>query len=332
MPQTYDQMMEVLEFNRGFTYPEKWIAYGVAHDFRKTRSEKLEECPDCRARHFKTIGQFIHYSNLAKLQKCAECGLIYTDTRIDPEVISAHFEQAYKDEEYFLRQRRRIFEQISAMADRAAPQGGRVLDVGGAKGHLLATLKARRPDLNFVLNDLSSDACRHAESKYGFETLLCGLNEIENIPGQFDVIIMSDVIYYEPEVRRLWSVLPGLLTENGTVIIRVPNKLGLIRFWQLLTRLVSRPVHHAMQDNIRFFNPEHLFVFSRRYLTRRLSSIGFRQVSTAPSEWLCQDGGDLKHSVYFYLCKLLYSMSFGSLIITPGQLVVARMHAEESGK
>ena len=320
------KILEVLQYNRGFIHPEKWIEYGITHKFKLIKADKIEECPDCSARSSEFVGQFVYYSTLVNLQKCAQCGLVFTDTRIDPNVISAHFEQAYKDEEYFLHRRSRIFTQISRIVDSVAPQGGRILDVGGAKGHLLATLKKHRPDLNFVLNDLSKDACDHAESKYGFQTILGGINELEQVSSRFDVIVLSDVIYYEPELRKLWDVLSSLVAENGTIIIRVPNKLALIRFWLFMSRAISRirTVDNEMQDNIKFLNPEHLFVFSRSYLLIRLKSIGFNQVVATPSELLINGRSDLVRPFIYYLCKMLSIISFGKLIITPSLLVIAR--------
>jgi 2-polyprenyl-3-methyl-5-hydroxy-6-metoxy-1,4-benzoquinol methylase len=324
MNEQKDEMIEVLKFNKGFTDPERWIEYGIVHKFKKIKAEKLEGCPDCSARSIEFIGQFVYYSTMVNLQACTQCGLVFTDTRIDPNVISSHFEQAYKDEEYFLHRRRRIFEQISRLAASVAPRGGRILDVGGAKGHLLATLKRRRPDLDFILNDLSKEACDHAESKYGFQTILGGINELEQVPVRFDVIILSDVIYYEPDLRKVWAVLPGLISENGTIIIRVPNKLALIRSWQFMSRAISRLADKEMQDNIKFFNPEHLFVFCRSYLSMRLKSLGFEQVIAIPSELLAHDRKDWWHPFFYYLCKILWIISFNKIVITPSLLVVAK--------
>lgn len=320
------QMLEILQYNKGFIHPEKWIEYGISHKFKKTKAERIDECPDCTAQSYKFIGQFVYYSTLINLQKCTQCGLIFTDTRIDPSIISAHFEQAYKDEEYFLLRRYRIFQQIAGLVVSASPLGGRILDVGGAKGHLLATLNEHRPDLTFVLNDLSKDACQHAESKYGFKTILGGINELERISSQFDVIVLSDVIYYEPQLRKLWAILPRLVAPNGTIIIRVPNKLGLIRFWLFMNRVISeiRSKDNRLQDKIKFFNPEHLFVFSRSYLINRLKSIGFNQVFTTPSELLISGRSDLVHPFLYYLCKIFSIISFGRLIFTPSLLVIAK--------
>jgi SAM-dependent methyltransferase len=318
------QMIELLKFNKGFSHPEKWIKYGIEHNFSKVRADKLEECPDCRARSLNFIGQYVYYSTLVSLQTCAQCRLVFSDTRIDPQVIQSHFERAYKDESYFKHRRRRIFEQISTLADRYAPRGGKILDIGGAKGHLLAVLKARRPDLSCVLNDLSKKACDHAASEYGFQTILGGVNELEKISSRFDLIIMSDVIYYEPELRKLWVILPRLVSENGAVIIRVPNKLALIRFWQFMGRAIARHRDQEMQDNIKFFNPEHLYIFSRRYLLMRLKKIGFSKVIATPSELLIRERGDLWHPLYYFFCKMLCILSCGRLLITPSLLIIAK--------
>ena len=266
------------------------------------------------------------------LLECVNCKLVFSDARIDPDVIQEHFETAYKDETYFLLKRKRIFKQISRLADRFCPKNGSVLDVGGAKGHLLAALKIRRNDLSLVLNDISREACDYAEQEYGFHTITGGISKLENIPSRFDVIILSDVIYYEPELRRLWNILPHLLEKNGTIIFRLPNKLFLIRFWQLLSRLISRPKDNEMRDKIRFFNPEHLYVFSRRYLLKRLKSAGFNKVIATPSELLSSSRGDFLHPFIYYLCKTIYILTFRKLIFTPSLLVIARKFSRKEAE
>lgn len=327
------QMLELLRFNKGFTHPEKWIEYGLIHDFKKIQADELDKCPDCNNRLLKFVGQYVYYSTLVSLQACAQCGLVFSDKRIDFQVIQSHFERAYKDVAYFLDRRRRIIEQVSTLAGRLAPQGGKILDVGGAKGHLLATLKGCRSDLTFVVNDLSKEACDYAASKYGFQTICGDVNALERISYKFDVIIMSDVIYYEPELHKLWTLLPRLVSKNGAIIIRVPNRLALICFWQFMTRAIIRPADQEMQDHIKFFNPEHLYVFSRRYLLTRLKKLGFSQVIAIPSDVLVRYRGDFLHPLYYYLCKLVSILSRGKWIITPSLLVIARIHdSNETGR
>lgn len=317
-------MLEVLQFNKGFIHPVRWIDYGLSHNFRKVQAEELQECPDCKWRSFDVVGQYIYYSTLVSLRACTRCGLLFSDKRIDSRVIQSHFEQAYKDEVYFLDRRRRIFDQICTVADLAAVEGGNVLDVGGAKGHLLATLKKRRPDLHVVLNDLSQEACNYAAQKYGFRTLCGDVNALQSKAFKFGVIIMSDVIYYEPELYKLWRALPDLISKNGVLIIRVPNRYLLIRLWQFVIRAVESRMKSEMQDHIKFFNSEHLYVFSRRYLVTRLKELGFTHVTAVPSDLLVRNPGDFWRPLYFYLCKMLSILSFGRLIFTPSMLVIAK--------
>ncbi len=316
-------VLELLQHNRGFLHPEKWIEYAIAHNFEKVRAERLKECPDCAARSFDFMGQFCHYSTLIRLQSCTRCGLVFADTRIDPAVIKAHFEEAYKDEEYFSFRRSRIFDQIARIAARMAPRGGSVLDVGGAKGHLLALLKRRRPDLSCVLNDLSVKACRHAKSEYGFRTVCGGIGGLAEASARFDLVILSDVIYYEPELRRLWAVLPRLVSEGGTAIIRVPNKIALIRFWQFMTRVMRSTGYREMCDRVKFFNPEHLYVFSRDYLVRRLKTIGFRKVVARASELPIDHPRDVRHQLFYCFSNVVRLITLGNVIATPSLLIIA---------
>lgn len=322
-----ERMRCVLQFNKGFTHVDRWIEYALNHKFKRVKARKINSCPDCNGRSLTFIGQFIYYSTLVSLQKCDHCTLFFTDTRFAPEIIQAHFEHTYKDEKYFQQRRRRVFEQISLIADSHAPLAGTILDIGGAKGHLLATLKQRRSDLKVVLNDVSKEACKYAESGYGFHTVLGGIDALEKISTRFDVVILSDVIYYEPELRRLWAVLPRLVSENGAVLIRVPNKIALIRSWQFLRRIFGGRANNEMQDTIHFFNPEHLFVFSRNYLSNRLRRLGFQNVIATPSKLLIQGNRDFLTACFYLLSRIIWLVSFGKIVITPSLIVIAKHYA-----
>lgn len=189
MEEQRQRMLKLLESNKGFDAPERWIDYGIAHNFQKIEAKQRENCPDCGGCVFSCIGQYIYYSTLLKLNECLQCGLVFSDTLIDPHVISSHFEHTYKDEDYFRDRRRRIFDQIVTLVDRCTPHEGTVLDVGGAKGHLLAILRKRRPDLKLVLNDLSKNACAFAASEFDLDTVCGDIKALEQISVRFDTVI-----------------------------------------------------------------------------------------------------------------------------------------------
>jgi len=316
-------MQEILKSNKGFKHPERWVDYGVLHNFRNVQAEKLEFCPDCGGCHSDFIGQYVYYSTLVELRSCHDCALQYSDTRFDPKVVHGHFEQAYKDEDYFATQRRGIFEQIASLVDEAADHGASVLDIGGAKGHLLAMVKQRRPDLKLLLNDLSRMACEFAESQYGLMSLCGAVDSLEGLSQRFDVVILSDVMYYEPELGRLWSLLSRIVSEAGVVIIRVPNRAALIRLGSIARKVFQKRKSLEMQDSVWFLNSEHLYVFSRKYLVRRLHEIGFSTVSAVPSA-LLEKVGHLRYLLYHCLAKALFFGSLGRAIVTPSMIVVAK--------
>ena len=317
-------MLKLLQNNKGFDIPERWLDYGIDHNFQKIDAEKLANCPDCDSDVFRSIGQYVYYSTLIKLNECLRCDLVFSDTRIDSHVIHSHFEHAYKDEGYFRKGRRRIFDQIATLADRCTPHGGTLLDIGGAKGHLLAILKKRRPDLELVLNDLSKDACAFAASRFQLNTVCGDIKALEQISLRFNTVIMSDVLYYEPGLSRLWKLLPKLISDGGSVIIRVPNNLPLIRFYQFVMRYTVSRKKQELQNHIKYFNPEHIYVFSSRYLLCRLKDLAFSKSTVIPSELLVQPQWEFSQRLYYQLAKALAMLSRGKILITPSFLVIAR--------
>lgn len=317
------EILETLRTNKGFLKPEDWVVYGRAHRFTSVPAQHRPLCPDCGSDDFETVGQYVWFSNLIRLNDCRDCKLVFSDTLIDQDVVKRYFEGSYKDEKYFLRRRRRVFQQIAGLADDRTPWEGSVLDVGGATGHLLAILRSRRPDLRLLLNDLSEQACEHAKERVGLDTLCGGIEVLEQTGTRFDTVIMSDVLYYEPELRRIWALLPKMIKPGGTLVIRAPNKYGLIQLQQYLWSATHTDDDRRMQDRIDHFNPEHIYVFRAQYLLSRLMQLGF-EASVLPSELLVPPGGDLKERLFYQASKVVAGLSCGKLITTPSFIICAR--------
>ena len=322
-------IVEILKHNGGFSRPEEWVRYAKQHHFRKVSSRKLEVCPDCNSRSREKLGQFIYYSNLICLYECGGCDLVYTDTVIEGGTIEKHFEGTYKDECYFKEMRKYVFEEIGDLVKQLAPTGGSVLDVGGAKGHLLAMVGERRPDLWRGLNDLSSMACQWASSHYQLQ-VFCGRFVACEFRQTFDVITMIDVIYYEPALHMLWDRASSLINDGGHVIIRVPNKLALILWYLKFFSMIFR-LSRDLQATIKFLNPEHIYVFSRKYLRQRLASLGFEDVIFLPSALLVRRPWiRWFYKLWYQIARLVHLGSLGRFIITPSFTVVARIKKDAS--
>jgi SAM-dependent methyltransferase len=313
------EWLDLLRANQGFAQPDRWIEYAKSHSFKRVRATKVAMCPDCEGPQATTIGQYVYYSTLISLRMCGRCRLIYSDTRIDPAIARSHFDVAYSNEQYFQIERQRIYRQIAKEVATRASAGAAILDIGGAKGHLMATVRQCRPDVEVTLNDLSREKCEWAESHYGFRTICSSAADLSQHPDRFDLITAIDVLYYEPELARFWSGVPRLLRRGGILIVRVPNREVAIRASWLLLRARRRDA--SMCTEIRYFNPEHLYAFSRVYLIGRLRQLGFRSVQILPSARL---GTGMLGHLHHDVARVAWLLSAGRLVLTPGMLVIAR--------
>lgn len=143
-------------------------------------------------------------------------------------------------------------------------------------------------------------------------------------------VIMSDVLYYEPHLSRIWNLLPRLICDGGSVVIRVPNKLPLIKFFQFVRQLTVSRAKRDLQSHIKHFNPEHIYVFSQSYLLSRLRHFYFSQSMAIPSELLVQGPqGEFWQVLCYRLAKALATLSHGRIIVTPSFLVMAKKNTHE---
>jgi SAM-dependent methyltransferase len=326
-PEERRRLLDILSTNIGFDNPEAWLTYASSHGFQRVSAVQLTRCPDCQSPPGRSYGRYVYYSTLMQLIECDNCGLIWVDARLDDAIVRRHFESAYKDTSYFANHRRPIFRQIASLVAARAPQGGSVLDVGGATGELLVMIRELRPDLRLVLNDLSESACELASARLGIETRCCDLLSLPSADTHYDAVVCSDVLYYETQIRLVWPALRHLVGDGGSLIIRLPNKAQAIaagHLWRSLRRRLGGQTTDPATSKIAFFNPEHLYVFRRAYVERRLRQAGFERVEAFPSHPL--GGSAIKSLLANSLdraASLMYRLSARQLIVTPSMLVIA---------
>jgi SAM-dependent methyltransferase len=266
MPMTADTLPP-----QGFSDP-RWLDRVVELGLREVEGEHLTTCPGCGREPERVIGQYVHYSHLARLMEC-RCGLWYSDLRLNAETVRAHFERAYKDDGYF-RARRPVFDHLARLVSQRTPYGGSVLDVGGATGHLALAIWDIRPDVDLTVTDVSEDACEQARAS-GLHAVPVSVAGLGGWLPQYDAVICSDVLYYEPNIKPVWETLSGIVRPGGSLVIRGPDRTGTIRH--------AGAEQHPLETRLRGFNPEHLYVFTREYMEARLAEVGFSGIRTLPS-------------------------------------------------
>jgi len=318
-----DGIAAVLSTNIGFNDPTVWLHYARKHGFRSVKAFKVAACPNCDCDGGSKLGQYIYYSTLFQLIDCSQCGLIWADARLNELTTQQHFEGAYKGEDYFRARRADIFAQLASLASGCSRQGASVLDVGGATGHLLELLSKQRPDLQLTLNDISENACNAAAARLGVNTQCGDLDSLVDQASTYDTVICSDVIYYDPNIGRLWQTLESLVRPGGTLILRVPNKLWPIRSVSAVHRLLPASLRKT-QDRVAFFNPEHLYVLRRRYIEEQLHAHGFANVVVLPARMLRTFSSVMMlERIGFALANFMYMASSRRAVLTPSMIITA---------
>jgi 2-polyprenyl-3-methyl-5-hydroxy-6-metoxy-1,4-benzoquinol methylase len=325
MKRSRTEALEILRQNVGFEDPEPWVDYALRHSFKRSHATPIPLCPDCGQPPVGQLGQYVHYSTLIRILTCGSCHLIWANARLDPSTVREHFEAAYKDRNYFRQRRASIFRQLLGELERLTPHGGAVLDIGGAQGDLMHLLKIERPDVTTVVHDLSESAVQYAREHFGLPTILGDVGVLQRHDRRYDAVVLSDVLYYEPRIADVWGVLRGLVAPGGAVLLRVPNKLAVIRVHQVLYRLMRSLRRHNSQDSIRYFNPEHIYILSRRYLTARLLRTGFRAVRVLPSPPFAAQASVAHRAIAALVARssdAISVLSRRTLVSSPSMLVI----------
>ena len=157
------------------------------------------------------------------------------------------------------------------------PDSLRILDVGCGNGSQLALPLARR---GFQVTGIDIDARSIEHAKQLAQdlrdaTFVCGdVAELKTKP--FDVVILAEVLEHMTEPRRLLLDSAKHLSEDGIVIVTVPNGYGEFeidsRFFQLfrLQRLVDALAKSGRETVAATDNHEsgHVQSFTRRRLRR----------------------------------------------------------------
>jgi hypothetical protein len=150
-----------------------------------------------------------------------------------------------------------------------------VLDVGGATGHQALAIRRVRPDIHVTVTDVSAKACEAAR-QFGLSARQESVHDLRWRSDRCHAVICSDVLYYDPDIDgSTWGALSRVVASSGVLIIRGPNRAGMIR------RAGAR--QNALATRLPWFNPEHLYVFTRSYLKARLTEAGLHRVRTLPS-------------------------------------------------
>jgi SAM-dependent methyltransferase len=195
------------------------------------------------------------------LRRCSACGLVFNSPRLPAEGLADLYRRNYY---FFARPAVMEVKRIAAAYLRTMahlPAGGpRLLEVGSAKGYMLALL--RRLGWKVTGVEIADTAAEHSRRAFGVEVFTGTLEEFRRQSSmKFDVVLAQDVLEHVPDPAAFLQALYESVAPGGRLLIDTPNVGG---------RSVK-----SVGERWRGFNPFHIYLFDRDTLTRAVVNAGF---------------------------------------------------------
>lgn len=123
-----------------------------------------------------------------------------------------------------------------------------ILDVGCGNGGLIRELRMRIPHIDYYGVDISEEAIRVAQEIHPAGTFtVSDASHTPKFPVLFDIIILSEVLYYVDAVSVLKQYRP-LLKENGVLVISMYSTLRTRVVWRLISKFLTTQRAYRVTD------------------------------------------------------------------------------------
>jgi SAM-dependent methyltransferase len=109
----------------------------------------------------------------------------------------------------------------------AKPGHARILDVGCGVGNTLVELSKLHPEMKTVIADVDPTCLELTRQKVKVqkEILLQSPEDLYRLDEEFDIIILSHTLHYDPEPYRAIKKLLSILVPGGYLMIATPNPI-----------------------------------------------------------------------------------------------------------
>jgi 2-polyprenyl-3-methyl-5-hydroxy-6-metoxy-1,4-benzoquinol methylase len=208
--------------------------------------------------------------------KCKHCGLVQRNPQPDKNEILARYSSTYgndylsyelENEASFLKLQQlalkdagfsKLEKKLLPAAEQRA-EAPSILDIGCATGALIASLRDKRWRVTGV--EISPSAI-YAKNERKLDVFNTPLEENHFPDNSFDVILASHLIEHLNEPKTFLEETYRILKNNGSIFITTPDISG------FQSRLFGSRWRSAIFD--------HLYLFSRRTLSKMLKTAGFK--------------------------------------------------------
>lgn len=246
-------------------------------NFNKRKSGIYEEvvCNICGSRRYrikyrptrevKDYRQIISASGgvrgTQRIVQCEECGLIYVNPRIRPELVISAYTGA-DDSLYASQAETRIntFRDALRLVEKyTGLKTGRILDVGAAAGFFLKVAKDHGWETYGV--EPSKWSVDFGNRNYDVNIKRGTLDNVKFRERFFDVVTMWDVLEHVPDPQPTLKEIYRVLKPGGYLVVNYPD--------------IGTPLAKLMGSKWWFLLSVHLFYFDKNSMTKILEDAGF---------------------------------------------------------
>lgn len=240
------------------------MAYSAA-GARDERNE-IVPCAACgsdRHRNVLTARDLKHgVPGVFTLVRCRECGLVFLNPRLKREFIGEYYPAVYEPfsggegRADRLEMQRARFD----LLQKAIPEPGRLIDVGGGAGDFAAFCEKHGWSTHGVEPDAT--AC-NIQKKLGLSVTRSTLPDAALDPGAFDAATFWDSFEHVPDPAANLRAAHAALKPGGAVIVSLPN-------FDCLERRIFGPAWFGLDT------PRHLYHYTPKTIRMMLERNGFK--------------------------------------------------------
>jgi SAM-dependent methyltransferase len=204
------------------------------------------KCPICNSK-----AELIKKNDKYDLYTCNECGLeFYWPLIADPDF----YKQYNKNTSKFMN--KVPFKHHELAIDYLAKLNSNktysLLDIGCANGVFLKALQARFKNFQVYGIDQDFDSVEFAKQYFGLQNVFNTSLDQFTSTMKFDVITIFDVLEHQTDPVGFLKNIDSLLTDDGIVIITVPNKNRIMNESEI-TQEDFPPHHYLLFDRISLY-------------------------------------------------------------------------------
>ena len=207
---------------------------------------------------------WVGYPGNFDMRECTGCGLLFNS----PRLADAQIERLYDAGYYVFRERER--DAVRRVAQLASQTIGvaqqfsdarEVLEVGCAKGYMMALLQARGWSVRGV--EIAAEAAEFARRRFGIDVFTGTLEAWVAAPSfaPAPMVLSTDVIEHVSDPPAFLRAMRCAVAPRGWRVLGTPN--------------ADSDHRRAHQASWLGFNPFHIFLFSRATLSLLLQEAGF---------------------------------------------------------